>query len=58
MNVLLGWHGKLLGDIAKENNFPKSAMKDQRDEQDDNFYGLLKIVLVWEYILQINASEH
>lgn len=58
MNVLLGWHGKLLGDIAKESNFPKSAMKDQIDEQHDNLYGLLKIVLVWEDILQINTSEH
>lgn len=58
MNVLLGWHGKLLRDIAKENNFSKSAMKDQIDEQDYNLYGLLKIVLVWEHILQINTSEH
>lgn len=33
-------------------------MKDQIDEQDYNLYGLLKIVLVWEDILQINPSEH
>lgn len=24
MNVLLGWHGKLQRDMAKENNFPVS----------------------------------
>lgn len=58
MNVLLGWHGKLLRDMAKENNFPKSVTKDQIDEQDYNLHRPLKIVLVWEDILQINTSEH
>lgn len=58
MNVLLGWHGKLLRDMAKENNFPKSAMKDQIDEQDYNLHELLQIEPVWEHILQIYTSEH
>lgn len=44
--------------MAKENNFPKSAMKDQIDEQDYNLHELLQIEPVWEHILQIYTSEH